>query len=276
VNRLFRCTQQSDDWLAARRKRITGSRLGDVMAPPTTRASVRKGVSMPAGSEAACKEDYRRELVVERLYGRHIDHFITRAMQEGIEREPYARMFYEAAYMTNDKVDPVGFALHYEWDWFGASADGLCGDDGGVELKNPTDMVHDSYATNVQVLADEYKWQCLGCLTCFPERQWWDLCSFDPYAPDSIKLVKFRFHRSDWQTTIDAIEEESLKMHESVEAEIARRGFDPTVFEIMPPDNDPSAPKTQRKPKQAAKAEEFDPELGITDADMPAWFKDVK
>lgn len=273
--RFIKAPQQSDLWLAARGKRITGSRLGDIMAPPTTRASVRKGISMPAGSEAACKEDYRRELVVERLYGRHIDHFMTRAMQEGCEREPFARMFYEAD--TEQVVELVGFALHYEWDWFGASADGLCGDDGGVELKNPTDMVHDSYATNVQVMADEYKWQCLGCLTCFPDRQWWDLCSFDPYAPDSIKLVKFRFHRSDWQETIDAIEEKSLAMHNQVEAEILRRGFEPTVFEIMPPDNDPSAPKTQRKPKQAAAVvDPLEEGSGITDSDLPQWYRDMK
>lgn len=273
--RIIHAQQQSDLWLAARLGRVTGSRLSDLMAPPTTKASTRKGVSMPAGSIAACTEDYFRELVVERLYQRHIDHFMTRAMQEGIEREPYARMFYEAD--TEQVVELVGFALHYEWDWFGASADGLCGDDGGVELKNPTDMVHDSYATDPQVMADEYKWQCLGCLTCFPERQWWDLCSFDPYAPDSIKLVKFRFHRSDWQTTIDAIEEKSQDMHERVEAEIHRRGFYPTVFEIMPPDNDPSAQKTRRKPKQAAAA--VDPlaeGTGIVDEDMPAWMRDVK
>ena len=160
MSRIIRCSQQSDLWLASRIGRLTGSRLGDVMAPPTTRASSRKGVAYPAGSEALAKEDYRRELVVERIYRRHLDHFVTRAMQDGIEREPFARMLYEAD--TSQIVELVGFALHPEWDWFGASADGLCGDDGGVELKCPTDMVHDGYAADVQTLADEYKWQCLG------------------------------------------------------------------------------------------------------------------
>ena len=153
-------------------------------------------------------------------------------MQDGTEREPYARMLYEAD--TSQVVEQVGFALHPEWDWFGASADGLCGDDGGVELKCPTDMVHDGYAADPQTLADEYKWQCLGCLTCFPDRDWWDLCSFSPNAPDSIKLVKFCFRRSDWAETIAEIEKESLVMHGQVEAEIARRGLPPSVFEIMP------------------------------------------
>lgn len=232
MSRIIRCSQQSDLWLASRIGRITGSRLGDVMAPPTSRASTRKGVSCPAGSEALDRENYRKELVVERIYRKTIDHYVTKAMQDGIEREPFARMLYEAD--TAQIVEQVGFALHPEWDWWGASADGLCGDDGGVELKCPTNMVHDGYAADLEVLAADYKWQCLGCLLCFPERQWWDLCSFSPNAPDAIKLVKFRFNRSDWAETIADIEKESKIIHEQVEAEISRRGLPPTVFDIMP------------------------------------------
>lgn len=225
-------SQQSDLWLASRLGRITGSRLGDVLAPPTTRASTRKGVPCSAGTEALARESYRKELAVERIYRKHINHFVTNAMQDGIEREPFARMLYEAD--SSQIVEQVGFQLHPEWDWFGASVDGLCGEDGGVELKCPTDMVHDGYAADPQTMADEYKWQSLGCLACFPERKWWDLVSFSPNAPDVIKLVKVRFHRDDWTSTLAEIEKESLVMHEQVEAEIARRGLPPTVFDIMP------------------------------------------
>jgi hypothetical protein len=236
MSRIIRCSQQSDLWLAARIGRITGSRLGDVLAAPTTRASTRKGVPCPAGTEALAREEYRKELVVSRIYRKTVDHYVTKAMQDGTEREPFARMLYEAD--TSQVVEQVGFALHPEWDWFGCSADGLCGDDGGVELKCPTDMVHDGYAADPQTLADEYKWQCLGCLTCFPERKWWDLVSFSPNAPDAIKLVKFRFERKDWRNVISLIEKESLAIHEQVEAVIARRGLPPTVFEIMPQEED--------------------------------------
>lgn len=261
MSRIIRCTQQSDLWLAARIGRITGSRLGDVMAPPTTRASTRNGVSYPSGSEALARESYRRELVVERIYRKATDHYVTRAMQDGIDREPYARMLYEAD--TSQVVEQVGFALHPEWDWFGASADGLCGDDGGVELKCPTDMVHDGYASNLDTLAEEYKWQCLGCLMCFPEREWWDLCSFSPNAPDVIKLVKFRFNRSDWAETLTTIGAESQLLHGQVEGEIQCRGLPASVFEIMPRD------ERSEKPKR-----DIDSELGITDSDLPQWWKD--
>jgi hypothetical protein len=232
MSRIIRCAQQSDLWIAARRGRITGSRLGDMMAPPTTRVSYRSGVKCEAGTEALAKAEYRHELIVERITGQAVNHFNSRAMQEGMEREPFARMLYEAD--TQQVVDLVGFALHYEWDWFGSSADGLCGEDGGVELKCPTEMVHDSYSLDPSAMVDEYKWQVLGNLTCFPERQWWDLVSFNPHFPDSLKLVKVRFPRSEWTETIRQIEDTATVFNWEIATAIARRGLPPTVWDIMP------------------------------------------
>lgn len=236
-NRLFHCQQQSDLWLAARRGRVTGSRIGDMLAPPISRASSRG----PKGTEAAAKEAYRKELVVERIYKQCVNHFGSRAMQEGIEREPFARMLYEAE-VLGDKVRTVGFALHYEWDWFGCSADGLCGQIGGVELKSPTEMVHDSYCQNLELLIEEYKGQALGNLVCFPQRQWWDLYSFSPFAPDAMKLVGYRFHRSDWADTLKEIETVAPQFNAEVEATIASRGLPPTEFDIMPPETEEPDP----------------------------------
>jgi hypothetical protein len=200
------------------------------MAEPITRASSRG----PKGTEAAAKETYRRELIVERITHQAVNHFNSRAMQEGTEREPFARMLYEAD--TQQVVEQVGFALHYAWDWFGSSADGLCGDSGGVELKCPTEMVHDSYLGDKMLMVDEYKWQVLGNLTCFPERKWWDLVSFNAHFPDPLKLVQFRFHRAYCAETIKAIEDAAAVFNVEIEAAIASRGLPPTVFDIMPLD----------------------------------------
>jgi len=270
--RLIRCTQQSDLWIAARVGRITGSRLGDMMAPPTTRASVRNGVSCAAGTEAKAKADYRKELITERIYRRAVNHPPTRAMIEGIEREPFARMLYEAD--TTQIVETVGFALHPEWDWFGVSADGLCGDNGGVELKSPTELVHDSYLSDVQLLVNEYKWQVLGCLVCFPKRQWWDLCSFNPYAPDAIKLLKFRFHRSDWDKTVAAIEYTALEFNAEIENAIAKRGLPPTTFDVMPGYDEVGViePRAVGLKEKLRKSVDMDAEQFITDSDIE-WAK---
>lgn len=234
MSRIIHCTQNDDLWQVARIGRITGSRIGDLLAPPTTRASTRKGVPFPAGSEAQCKADYRHELTIERIYGRAANHPTNQYMRDGSEREPFARMLYEAE--NQCPVELVGFALHDEWDWFGCSPDGIMRElRRGLELKCPTEETHDSYVENPELLAEEYKGQCLGGLICFPEFDSWDLQSFNPYAPDAIKTVKApTFHRSDWAETIARIEDEAQTMNAQIEAEIQRRGLPPTVWSVMP------------------------------------------
>jgi len=232
MSRIIQCTQGDDLWCSARVGRITGSNVDALLAPPTTRQSTRKGVVFPAGSEALEKAEYRQKLVVERIYGRAVNNVTTQYMKDGSDREPFARMIYEAEMQF--PVELVGFALHHEWDWFGCSPDGLCGEDGGIELKCPTEMVHLDYADDPAILGEQYKGQCLAGLICFPEREWWDCCAFQPFAPNSIKLVKApRFHRSDWAETIAQIEDEAQKMNAEIEAEIARRGLPPTQWRIV-------------------------------------------
>ena len=264
MSRIIRCSQQSDLWLAARRGRITGSRLGDMMAPPTTRASTRNGIKCEAGSEAVAKAQYRRELVVERITGVCVDHYVTKAMEDGSEREKYARMLYEAD--SQQVVELVGFALHPEWDWFGCSADGLCGDDGGVELKSPTELVHDGYCQDIQLLVQEYRWQCIAGLICFPEREWWDLVSFGPHFPDPWKLVKYRLLRSQVEKEIAAVEYTALEFNAEIELEISKRKLSPTKFDIMPQDEDPPS-----KPQPA-----YEGEMGISDDDIRSVYPDWK
>jgi hypothetical protein len=233
MNRIIHCTQGDDLWCAARVGRITSSNIDALLAPPTTRQSTRKGVVCPPGTEALEKSEYRHKLTIERIYGRAINNVITQYMKDGSDREPFARMIYEAE--IGMPVEFVGFALHPEWDWFGASPDGLVGEDGGIELKCPSEITHDGYAADPATLLEEYKGQVLGNLICFPEREWWDLASFQPYAPDSIKFIKARrFYRSDWAQTIAQIEDEALLMNAQIEAEIARRGLPETKWSIVP------------------------------------------
>ena len=236
MSRIIKCTQNDDLWCAARVGRITGSNIDALLAPPTTRQSTRKGVVCPAGTEALEYAEYRQKLIVERIYGRAVNNVTTQYMKDGSDREPFARMIYEAEVAM--PVELVGFALHPLWDWFGASPDGLVGDDGGVELKCPAEMTHDAYAANLDVLVEEYKGQVLGNLICFPEREWWDLASFQPYAPDSLKLLRApRFHRSDWAHTIAEIEDKAQQLNVQIEKAIAERGLPPTQWKIMPREN---------------------------------------
>lgn len=254
MSRIFYCEQQGDLWFAAHRGRITGSKFGAVMAVPTTRASSRQGVRFEAGSEAQDKADYRYKLVVERLYKHTADNYVTRAMEDGLTREPFARMLYEAE--IQQKVEQIGFALHPLWDWLGCSPDGLI-TAGGVELKCPTDGEHDGYAQKPQLMVDKYKWQCLTGLACFPSFEFWDLCSFNPYAPARIKLLSYRFFRSDWADAITELEASAQKFNQEIEEEIARRGFAPTVFDVMP-QQDRNAPEISEDQARESAADYID------------------
>ncbi len=249
MSRVIKCAQTNDLWLAAHAGRITASCFDSLLAPPTTRQSTRGGVVCPAGTEAAAKSDLRRELIVERITGENVTHVVTDYMRDGSAREPYARAVYAAingvrvihasavASPEDESFRPdlAGFILHPQWDWFGASPDGLIGDDGGLELKNPSQMTHDSYWQDINLLVDKYKWQCLGNLICEPLREWWDLCSFHDLFPSQYMLLTApRFHRSDWAETIAKIEDEAKLMNEQVDAEIAKRGLPPTQWKILP------------------------------------------
>ena len=57
-------------------------------------------------------------------------------MRWGTEFEATARLEYEVA--TGNMIEETGFWLHHEFDWLGASPDGMIGDDGLLEIKCPS------------------------------------------------------------------------------------------------------------------------------------------
>ena len=80
-----KCAQGSPEWLAARAGHVTGSRASDVLA------------TLKTGKPAASREDYKAQLVCERLTGKPQDSGYTNAaMERGKELEPHARAAYEA------------------------------------------------------------------------------------------------------------------------------------------------------------------------------------
>ena len=112
--------QGSAEWYAARCGKVTASRIYDVCA------KTRNGYS-------AARATYMRELLVERLRGIAEEHFVTDAMQWGIDNEDLARGVYEGR--NGVLVEQVGFIPHPSIANTGASPDGLVGDDGAIEIK---------------------------------------------------------------------------------------------------------------------------------------------
>lgn len=157
--------QGSAEWFAARVGRVTGSRLYDVIA-----------VSKRDGSPLKARADYMEELLEEIGSGETAEHYVSPAMQWGIDTEPYAISEYEMRYDVS--VKPVGFIQHPMIDGFGASPDGLVGDDGLIEVKCPNTSTHVRTLQTGEI-DPRYYAQMQAEMMC-TERLWCDFVSFDP------------------------------------------------------------------------------------------------
>jgi predicted phage-related endonuclease len=154
----------------------------DVMAKP------KRGTE-----ELARRRDYRMELICERLTNRAAEHYVSRDMDFGTDNEPYARAAYEV--MAETMVDEVGLALHPTMDFSGASADGLVGDSGAIEIKCPRTATHLEWRL-AGVVPEEHQFQMHWVMACC-ERLWVDFVSFDPRLPEGLRFFVKRLERDD-------------------------------------------------------------------------------
>lgn len=159
--KIIDCKQGSPEWHKARISKITGSRFKDVLS---------KG-------GGATRSKYMQELVKERKTGKPAKGYFDANMEDGQDREPAARLYYEK--VNNVKVEEVGFIEHTGVDYInyvGVSPDGLVGEDGGLEIKCPLLKTHKEYIEK-NVLPSTYKAQVQGCMWV-TERKWWDFVSY--------------------------------------------------------------------------------------------------
>jgi hypothetical protein len=188
---IYTMPQRSEAWHEIRKGKFTASDFGDLM---------------PAKSKAVdswnkTQLDIVHRVAAERMTGLTSDGgYISAAMQWGIDTEDEARFAYEFA--TGKQVLQVGFIELDEW--LGCSPDGLIDDDGGLELKCPTSAVHLSYLHDPVILAEDYKWQCIGSLLV-SDRDYWELVSYDPRFPEDKQLARAIFGRDKVQPELDLL-----------------------------------------------------------------------
>lgn len=210
------------DWVKARVGQLTGSRMADAIAITLDKtalcvvdspggaileklgngkaaekkaATARSGGQIvelrvyELGEDSAARKRYLREVVAERLTGFAVDHYVSPAMQWGLDHEHKAKEEYEAA--SGNLIQKAGFELHREIPFFGATPDGLIDSDGCLEVKCPTTDTHLNYLLE-GVVPVEYKPQMISELMCHG-RQWCDFVSFDPRLPKRQRLFIRRF-----------------------------------------------------------------------------------
>lgn len=163
---IFHCAQKSQEWWRVRRGIPTASEFDRILSP----------VKM---TPSQSQNPYIDELIADlfdQMYSLEPDSgFVSKAMQDGIDWEPAARRWY--AFDQNVDVNEVGFVVS-DCGRFGASPDGLIGDDGGLEIKRPMLKTHIKWLRE-GVLPNEHKCQVHGELLA-TKRKWWDFLSYSP------------------------------------------------------------------------------------------------
>lgn len=164
--------QGTDEWLQARCGLLTASRMADAM-------DMKK-----SGGESEKRKNLCMEIVAERLTGKQAFVFQNGAMRWGTEQEPYAKLAYQE--FTGRQITNCGLAVSRNIEFFGASPDGLIGDDGLIEIKCPTSQVFLQWVVDGEI-PDQHKPQMLAQMAV-TGRQWCDFVAFDPRFPSERDL----------------------------------------------------------------------------------------
>jgi putative phage-type endonuclease len=177
--------QRSEEWFQARLGKVTASRVSDVLSKIKT-------------GESASRRNYKIQLVSERLTGEKQETYINQAMQDGIDREFYAR---ERYVQQHGEVEEVGFIQHPTLE-AGASPDGLVSDDGIIEIKCPLGTTH-TETLMTQEVPSKYIPQIQFQLRC-TGRKWCDFVSYNPMFPEHLQLFVKRVEADEqYQAMLD-------------------------------------------------------------------------
>lgn len=199
---LVDCIQGSKEWFESRIGHLTSSRVAEAVAKRKRNPEI----------ELQSRIDLRLELAVERVTGNISEHYVSRWMEQGREREPLARAAYELR--TDMETEQLGFVMHPEILWAGCSPDGLVGEDGMVEFKCPKSTTHATYLL-AECVPEIYIPQMMWQMACCPGREWNDFVSYCPDFPEPLDLFICQLPRDEQR--IAEMEAEARKFLGEVE-----------------------------------------------------------
>jgi putative phage-type endonuclease len=195
-------TQRTDAWFAARRGKVTASRVADVIAKTKSGWGASRG-------------NYMAQLIAERLTDTTAESYSNAAMQWGTDTEPQARAAYE--FSTDDVVKEIGFVVHPKIKEAGASPDGFVGKDGEIQIKCPNTATQIDTLLGGKIPA-KYITQMQWGLAC-SGREWCDFASFDPRMPTHLQLFVKRVDRD--AERIKELEEMVVEFLGELDAKVA-------------------------------------------------------
>lgn len=141
------------------------------------------------GIRSKSKEKYLYKIAGEKVIGKAEETYKNAAMERGTLMEPEARKLYE--FVTGNKVEEVGFCITEGAFKYGASPDGVVGEDGLLEIKCPLVETHVSYLLK-GTLPSAYFQQVQGQMLV-TGRKWVDFMSYFP----GLKPLIIRVNRDE-------------------------------------------------------------------------------
>lgn len=189
------------------------AKVAGYKAVPRSDIITRALSGQPCGDWSDASKDYAFRLAIERISGEPLDEgFQTWAMKRGHELEPDARMEHEM--QTGLIVQEAGF-ITTDDGLFGASADGLIGEDGGAEYKcfvDPSRLRQFHIENDASDIFD----QAQGCMW-LTGRKWWHIGLYCPaLKPVGRQLWLREFARDD--NYIDALEQDLWEFKQLVDS----------------------------------------------------------
>ena len=174
------------------------------------------------GEPTAAYADLIGEIASERLTGLPATHFVTNAMQRGIDLEPEAAEAYALDRMVT--LGESALVVHPTLPRVCATPDRFVGDDGLLEIKVPSvQLKHlDTLRDGRKSIVHEYRDQCLWQLWT-TGRDYCDLASFYPEFPPAHRLAVVRIERDEerfaaFEAAIERAEGEVSEILDALEA----------------------------------------------------------
>ena len=193
--------QGSPEWIEARRCKVTGTKLADVMGSSLARLQL------------IC------ELIAEKQTEQTKAFKATAEMERGTAEEEFGRKLFEV--IGNKKVNQVGICISDEFDWLANSPDGLIGknNEESIEIKCPdtkkavfykiTQTFEDTGITKSYQpfcgIPAEYKWQVVSYFLVNENLQKLNFCVYDS-----------RFINEDHKLTVTEVKRENEVLQEAI------------------------------------------------------------
>lgn len=167
-------------WHTARLGKLTASNMWRAMA------------LLKNGASSEARNKYMADIAAERMTDIIVPHFVSDAMQWGIDHQAEAISAFEAE--TGLIVGPEAFFTHPDLIDFGATPDGLIGaldSDSLLEVKCPQTATHIRYREEKKIPI-EYQYQMAAQSLC-ASRQRGYFVSFDPRIKKTGRLLILEF-----------------------------------------------------------------------------------